>query len=116
MSTSSAEAATSGESEWLRSLFALHAHHLETSPVMAHWTAAGVSTMIGCTLASVRGIFVASTQPHGVRLETFLRVSRGVAPLYIIPFVLGSQLDCYEVSWAREGRRRAELGGVADLG
>ena len=38
------------ENDQLRALFALHAEHLETSPVLAHWTAAGFSTILGFTL------------------------------------------------------------------
>ena len=105
------------ESEALRSMFALHAHHLDRSPVLAHWTAAGIATSIGCTLAAARGAFVALTQPAGARFKTFAMVSRSAAPLYVIPFVLGSQLDCYEARWEREGHKKSEWSGAAaDLG
>lgn len=110
---------TASESPYLRSLFAFHAHHLETSPVLAHWEAGGIATVMGCCLAAVRGMFVATTQPAGHRLTAFLSVSRAAAPLYIIPFVLGSQLDCYEASWSRDKRKGPETwsgGGVTDLG
>lgn len=103
----------------LKALFALHAHYLEHSPVVAHWTAAGVSTCLGCVLAAGRGLFVAATVERAVRWTTFASVSRSVAPLYIIPFVLGSQLDCYEASWRIAGHKRdtsSWSGAAADLG
>ena len=112
-----------GENEFkgslsLRSAFALHAANLEHSPVLAHWTAAGVATIFGCFLAAGRGVFVAATQPSGLRWASFAQVSRSVAPLYVIPFVLGSQLDCYEATWERQGRQRTGSwsGAAADLG
>ena len=117
MSGSSSELLVTGESETLRSIFALHADCLEHSPVLAHWTAAGISTALGCVLAAARGTFVAAMQPAGMRVKTFAAVSRGVAPLYIIPFVLGSQVDCYEASWERRGHARGSWSGAAaDLG
>ena len=108
----------SGEGAPLRAIFALHAHYLETQPAFAHWVSAGVSTALGCVLAAGRGAFVAATQPAGLRLSTFVVVSRSVAPLYIIPFVLGGQLDCYETTWEREGRARegSWSGAAAELG
>ena len=98
-------------------MFAFHAYQLENNPVAAHWAAAGVSTAIGCFMATVRGLCVAVMQPPGARLQTWAGVTRSVAPLYIIPFVLGSQLDCYEASWERQGRERSSWSGAAaDLG
>ena len=131
------------ESEQLRSMFALHAYNLQHSPALAHWTAAGVSTALGCVLAAGRGAFVALTQPpvrvrrqkcsslhallsaecnpfsfsQGLRWSAFISVSRSAAPLYIIPFVLGSQVDCFEASWERQGHKPREWSGAAaDLG
>ena len=102
----------------LAALFALHAEALEHQPVLAHWTAAGFATLFGCVLAAGRGAFVAVTQPAGLRWAAFANVSRSVAPLYIIPFVLGSQLDCYEQTWARRGHQSTGTwsGAAADLG
>ena len=107
-----------GESPTLQAFFALHAWNLEHSPVMAHWTAAGLATSLGCVLAAGRGAFVAFLHPPGNRLTTFIRASRSIAPLYIIPFVLGAQLDCYEASWERQGRKRTGewSGAAASLG
>ena len=104
------------ENDQLRALFALHAEHLETSPVLAHWTAAGFSTILGFTLASCRGLFVAGMQPAGTRLQTFGRTTRAVAPLYIIPFVLGGQLDCYDTVARKNAAARDLSTGAADLG
>ena len=108
-----------GESPYLRSLFAFHLYQLQHNPVQAHWNAGGCATVLGCVLAAVRGFSVAVTQPAGHRVAAFIGVSRAAAPLYIIPFVLGSQLDCYEATWARERQQRSTVWAgtsAADLG
>lgn len=40
------------------------------------------------------------------RLAGFRTVTRSAAPLYIIPLVLGSQLDCYEAIYRRRSEKR----------
>lgn len=105
--------------ERIRTLFEVHDQMLTHNPVQAHWNAAAVATAGGALLSVCRGAAAALTNPAGQRLRVFAFVTQGVAPLYIIPFVLGSQVDCYETVWERQhGRRKpiAELGGAADLG
>lgn len=89
---------------WIEDAFAKHSHNLRYNPVLAHYEAAAVSTAVGCVLAVARGAFVSITQPPGQRLLGFRIATKAVAPLYIIPFVLGSQLDCYRWQWARQNR------------
>lgn len=86
----------------VRLAFAQHSHNLKHAPVLAHYEAAMVSTLVGCAFAVARGIVVASMQPPGQRLKVLPLATRGIAPLYIVPFVLGSQLDCYMASWERD--------------
>ena len=91
---SSSTADDHGLSPLIRTCFAVHAYHLESDPVRAHWDAALVSTTLGGLLASARGVFVALTMPKGLRMSTFASVTQACLPLYIVPFVLGSQFDC----------------------
>lgn len=83
----------------LKVAFAIHEDDLKYNPTRAHWNAALVSTGLGVLLATLRGGFVALTTPAGARAITFVKVSQGIIPLYVIPFVLGSQWDCYAASW-----------------
>jgi len=119
MATTEAVTDADGASPYLRSIFAFQQYQLQNNPVQAHWYAGGCATVLGCALAAVRGLSVAVTQQKGLRMAAFIGVSRAAAPLYIIPFVLGSQLDCYEATWAREKAEKSRVwagGGVADLG
>ena len=81
--------------------FAQHSHNLRYNPVLAHYEAAAASTAFGCVMAVARGAFVSLTQPPGQRLLAFRLATKAVAPLYIIPFVLGGQFDCYRFQWSR---------------
>mmetsp|Transcript_34896 Transcript_34896/g.73387 ORF Transcript_34896/g.73387 Transcript_34896/m.73387 type:complete len:121 (-) Transcript_34896:620-982(-) len=103
----------------LKSLFDWHAYNLQTDPVFAHWSAAAAATLFGCVLAAGRGAVFAATCAPAERAAGFAFATRGAAPLYVVPFVLGSQLDCYETQWelARRGTRRTDLSHSAvDLG
>ena len=106
--------------ERVQQAFADHSKLLETNPVRAHWNSAAVSASFGMAMSVARGGVAAMTNPPGQRLFAFLFVTRAVAPLYIIPFVIGSQVDDYEASWAKQNRsaraKRADMGGAADLG
>eukprot|EP00965_Chrysotila_dentata_P222412 6192954-Pleurochrysis_carterae.AAC.2 len=92
---------------------------LLSHPVFAHWSAAAAATLFGCVLAAGRGAVFAATCAPAERAAGFAFATRGAAPLYVVPFVLGSQLDCYETQWelARRGTRRTDLSHSAvDLG
>ena len=77
---------------------ATHSQNLRYAPVQAHWEAAAVMGSLGGLMALARGAVVAMMEPGppAKRLLTFAIATRAIAPLYIIPFVLGSQLDCYQ--------------------
>ena len=94
--------AGSAMGRWLENVFAQHSHNLRYNPVLAHYEAAVASTAVGCVLAVARGAFVSLTQPPGQRLLGFRLATQAVAPLYIIPFVLGSQFDCYRFQWSQK--------------
>ena len=97
---------------------AQHDHDLTHNPVVAHWNAAACATGLGCFMALARGAVVAIMQPRGLRLSAFLGVSRAAAPFYVVPFVLGTQLDCYWSQWESRGlgHRSSYSSDASDLG
>ena len=97
----------------LRTALWWHKYNLQHNPVQAHWDAATASTIFGMAMAVARGAVVASMNSPAQRLHSFLMVTRGTAPLYIIPFVLGSQLDCYQATWAAAGAPPMPMSHVA---
>lgn len=88
---------------WLRRALEEHSFNLVHNPALAHWHAATASAILGCALAAVRGTIVAVMQPPAGRWPAFVGITRGVTPLYVIPFVLVSQYDCYQTAWERRG-------------
>ena len=83
---------------------AVHSYNLDHNPVVAHWEATAAAVSFGMLLAMARGAFVAFITPPGRRTAAFVTITRGVAPLYCIPFCLGAQWDCYETIAERRGR------------
>lgn len=106
--------------ERIQAAFREHSRLLQSDPARAHWNAAAVATTVGLGFSMARGSVAALLSPPGQRLAAFYYVSRGVSPLYVIPFVLATQVDCYAATWANRGAPRppseAGLGGAADLG
>jgi len=100
--------------------FAEHDYLLTHDPARAHWNAAVVAMSFGSLLSIARGSVAAFTNPPGQRWAIFIFVTRGVAPLYIVPFVMGTQWDCYQAAWAKRSPNArphtATLGGAEDLG
>ena len=97
----------------LREALAVHDYNLTHDPARAHWNAALAGTAVGLLMSGARGAVTALMQPSPLRWQCFFLVSRGVAPLYVIPFVLGTQLDCYQTCWERRGVARPPMSHVA---
>ena len=106
----------------LKELGERHSYNLDNDPVYAHWSSAGFMIAVGMGFALARGLVVAATQPAPHRWQAFAFAARGVAPLYVVPFVLGAQYDCYRVAHERRHRSIDHGGGLdvttgaADLG
>jgi hypothetical protein len=103
--------------EHVRALADEHRYNLDHDPTAAHWNAAAAATFLGLALTAVRSSIVAFMSPPSVRLRVFGAMFRSVAPLYCIPFTLGSQYDCYRAVWERRGAPAAPVSHhAADLG
>lgn len=113
-----AERGSTDDGSWplLKIAFAIHEDNLKYHPTRAHWNAALVSTGLGVFLAGARGGFAALTTPAGSRAITFIKVTYAVIPLYVIPFVLGSQWDCYAASWRHNDTAKRHSSGADVLG
>jgi hypothetical protein len=93
----------------LSQLASWHSCNLDADPVYAHWSAAAAAVCAGVAMAMARGAVAAAMLPRAEQLPVFAAVTRGAAPLYCVPFVLGTQLDCWETSARRRGERRRAL-------
>ena len=103
----------------LREMMEAHSWNIDHRPVYARWSSAAAAVAFGCTLGAARGLVNAILNPPAQRLQAFLFTARGVTPLYVIPFVLGTQFDCYTTELSRRGqpiRSHDCSSGPADLG
>ena len=103
----------------LREMCEWHSRNLDHNPVLAHWSSAVFAVCCGCGFGCLRGLVVAATLPPQQRWRGFTFAVRGATPLYVIPFVAGTQLDCYSATAARAGRPPplcTASSGAADLG
>ena len=106
----------------LHDLAEQHSINLDTDPVYAHWSSAGFAIAAGVAMGAARGAVTALMSPPAHRLEVFMFVTRGAAPLYVIPFMLGMQWDCYRTTWSRKNRGLQlddgldSVSGAADIG
>lgn len=107
-------------STWLREAAECHSRNLDERPVYAHYSVAALALGLGLVMGSARGAVFAISCPPGDRLRGFLFATRSTVPLYAIPFVIGTQLDCFEATMRRRGRGRPSVSdfssGAADLG
>lgn len=77
----------------LRELAEWHSYNIDHHPIYAYWSNAAFYTAVGLALASGRGALIAAGASPSEKLQAFVQATRLVAPLYVIPFVLGGQLD-----------------------
>ena len=80
-------------------------YNLDHDPWYAHWSSAALSVATGICLGMARGAVFAATCPPTQRLRGFMLASGAASPLYIVPFVIGSQWDCWEAITERSNRR-----------
>ena len=104
----------------LKELAEAHSWNIDHRPVYARWSIAAFAVGVGCAFGAARGLVNAALNPPGQRLAAFILTARGVTPLYVIPFVLGTQYDCYLTEQSRKGRpirsHASYSTGAAELG
>eukprot|EP00614_Pseudopedinella_elastica_P030658 CAMPEP_0172616878 /NCGR_PEP_ID=MMETSP1068-20121228/68528_1 /TAXON_ID=35684 /ORGANISM="Pseudopedinella elastica, Strain CCMP716" /LENGTH=152 /DNA_ID=CAMNT_0013422483 /DNA_START=44 /DNA_END=502 /DNA_ORIENTATION=- len=90
---------------------------LEYNPSRACMRSASFSLAFGLSMASARGLWLAAMMPPRQRLAGFFLSLPAIAPVYCIPMLVGSQLDCYTAVQERKTRefRQYDRHGAADM-
>ena len=92
----------------LRSYFETHDMDLLHRPSLACVKSASIWGAIGCSFSVARGIAIAGIDPSIRYPLPFIRTIVAICPVYIVPFVLGSQVDCISAAIERRMNKRAE--------
>uniref|UniRef100_A0A6U4G5L2 Uncharacterized protein n=1 Tax=Phaeomonas parva TaxID=124430 RepID=A0A6U4G5L2_9STRA len=100
----------------LQQIIERHGWDCEFRPARAHVNAACASLIFGLGLGVGRGTVFAMTVPGPQRLRGFFFAAKSTAPLYCIPFLLGSQYDCWRTRVERQERRRGTYVPSRDFG
>ena len=89
----------------LTNLLDWHSHNIDRDPLFAHYSSAAAAVLAGVVFGLARGASTALLSAKGSRLTGFILATKTATPLYVTPFVLGTQLDC----WPRSQRWRRSV-------
>ena len=93
----------------LTNLLDWHSHNIDRDPLFAHYSAAAAAVLAGVVFGLARGASTALLSAKGSRLAGFILATKTATPLYVTPFVLGTQLDCWSTVSEREAKRRGDV-------
>ena len=83
-----------------------HSHNLDRDPLFGHYSAAAAAVIAGVIFGFARGASTALLAAPGSRLTGFIVATTTATPLYVTPFVLGTQWDCWSTVSERAATRR----------
>ena len=93
----------------LTNLLDWHSHNIDRDPLFAHYSSAAAAVLAGVVFGLARGASTALLSAKGSRLTGFILATKTATPLYVTPFVLGTQLDCWSTVSEREAKRRGDM-------
>ena len=93
----------------LTNLLDWHSHNIDRDPLFAHYSSAATAVVAGVVFGLARGASTALLSAPGSRLTGFILATKTATPLYVTPFVLGTQLDCWSTVSEREAKRRGDM-------
>ena len=93
----------------LTNLLDWHSHNIDRDPLFAHYSSAAAAVVAGVVFGLARGASTALLSAPGSRLTGFILATKTATPLYVTPFVLGTQLDCWSTVPEREAKRRGDM-------
>ena len=93
----------------LANLLDWHSHNIDRDPLFAHYSSAAAAVLAGVVFGLARGASTALLSAKGSRLTGFILATKTATPLYVTPFVLGTQLDCWSTVSEREAKRRGDV-------
>ena len=93
----------------LTNLLDWHSHNVDRDPLFAHYSSAAAAVVAGVVFGLARGASTALLSAKGSRLAGFILATKTATPLYVTPFVLGTQLDCWSTVSEREAKRRGDM-------
>ena len=93
----------------LTNLLDWHSHNIDRDPLFAHYSSAAAAVLAGVAFGLARGASTALLSAPGSRLTGFILATKTATPLYVTPFVLGTQLDCWSTVSEREAKRRGDM-------
>ena len=93
----------------LTNLLDWHSHNIDRDPLFAHYSSAAAAVLAGVVFGLARGASTALLSAKGSRLAGFILATKTATPLYVTPFVLGTQLDCWSTVSEREAKRRGDV-------